>query len=309
MYAVVLTHQSALTYWKSQYRLDARSEVAYAKRVIKIAPKLNQLKVVLSCDIKNPLHVLVADKNLRRCNNVCVSHVWKHPLPKGSVVDSGRGFYVISPELCFVVMARYLSFAELVEFGFYLCGSYVGIGEKIYSCRPLTTKNQIKDCIEKNRKVAGAGKAEDALKYVLENSASPMETKLAMLLCLPPKRGGYGFVAPTLNYQIDKQANKWGTTFANYYKCDLTWPEARVALEYDSNLYHTGADHLASDSIRRTELINLGYTVISVASPQVTTTMGTKNLANALAKQMNRRMRLFEPRFSEAHAKLRRELF
>lgn len=308
MAAIVLTHQSALEYWQSALRFNPTKEVTYAKNLIRAVPKPCYFKAPFSCGLKDPLHVLVAEEKLRRQSNECVSHVWRHSLPRGSVADSGRGFYVLSPELCFIVMARSLSFIKLIKLGFSLCGSYVSSNETIYSCQPLFSTGRLKDCIDKNRGVEGARKAEKALKYVLDNSASPKETELTMLLCLPPHYGGYGFRQPILNYQVNKR-NKWGTTLANHFKCDLAWPEARVALEYDSKEFHEGSDRLSRDSIRRTELINLGYFVMTASLSQVETTLGTKNLATALAKQMNRRLRLPEPRFSDVHAKLRKELF
>lgn len=308
MSAIVLTHQSALEYWQSSLRFNPVKEAVYVKNLIRAVPKPCYFKAPISCGLKGPFHVLVAEEKLRRQSKECVSHVWRHSLPRGSVVDSGRGFYVLSPELCFIVMARSLSFIALVKLGYNLCGSYVSSDETIYSCRPLSSVDRIKDCIDKNRGVEGARKAGKALKYVLDNSASPKETELAMLLCLPSHYGGYGFRQPILNYQINKR-DKWGTTLANHFKCDLAWPETRIALEYDSREFHEGAERLSRDSIRRTELINLGYFVMTATLSQVETTLGTKNLATALAKQMHRRLRLREPQFSDAHAKLRKELF
>ena len=65
---------------------------------------------------------------------------------------------------------------------------------------------------------------------------------------------------------------------------------------------------MVRDSIRRSELMSMGYTVITVTNPQVATAMGVRNLADLLAGQMGRRFRMTEPEFSNAHAKLRKEL-
>ncbi len=54
----------------------------------------------------------------------------------------------------------------------------------------------------RNPSLRGAAKAAKALRYVADNSASPRETKKAILLGLPMMYGGYGLGIPRMNYEV-----------------------------------------------------------------------------------------------------------
>ena len=71
-----------------------------------------------------PLDIMVDDPAKRRNTPEQVCHVWAGPLPERSFVDIGHGVYVASPALCFVQAAAKLSFFELTELGYELCGKY-----------------------------------------------------------------------------------------------------------------------------------------------------------------------------------------
>mgnify|MGYP007055184147 FL=1 len=56
----------------------------------------------------------------------------------------------------------------------------------------MTTVERLRAFTENVGPVHGRKKAARALQYVMGDSASPRETALAMLLCLPYRLGGYG---------------------------------------------------------------------------------------------------------------------
>lgn len=66
-----------------------------------------------------------------------------------------------------------------------------------------------------------------------------METLLALLLYLPNNLGGYGLKKPKLNYRVDAPASLRELADRSYCLCDLCWPEANLAVEYDSRLHHS----------------------------------------------------------------------
>ena len=143
----------------------------------------------------------------------------------------------------------------------------------------------------------GWRKACRALSHVQAGSASPMETALTMMLCLPVARGGFGLPLPELNEAIGP------------LRCGLYWPAARLALEYDSNAYHTGARRIAHDAQRRAELARLGVEVVTVTHTQVIATDELAKVARIVAGRLGRRVRAEHlPDWPARHGALRREV-
>ena len=308
--AIVLSHISALEYWLS-VRVGSRSfaKVSHAKALL-AKPLAGDLGTSLGpWWLPTPLHVLVARDSQRRGAAGYAYHVWVASLPKGSLLDTRNGFYVCSPELCFLQMASTLSLVELIQLGFELCGTYDLDSGEVKKCAPLTTVAKLAALIEQIPNVNGRKKAVRALGFIGENSASPKETELAMLQCLPQRLGGRGFEMPLLNYRIDVNAFARKLTKKSYFVADMCWPAYRLIVEYDSDRYHEGARRKASDSARRNALEAMGYTVVTVTLDTVTSKDSVAEVAQALARHMGRRLRYSEPGFGIACAKLRTELF
>jgi very-short-patch-repair endonuclease len=288
-----------------------------------------------------PVHILVANANARNASQSLRSHVWSQPLPHGSLIDaSARGtasnastastasnagnadnastagnahnsLTVSSPEFCFLQMASVLSLEELIKLGYELCGPYSETtdGLPCVQCeKPLTSVARIKAYLAKSQSSHGSRKALRALGYILDGSASPMETNLAMLLCLPNRFGGYGLSRPLLNHRIDITQRVKKTASGRYYRCDLYWPEQKLAIEYDSDAFHTGPQRIADDSKRRNDLSALGITVVTVTKQHINSIKLFAQLAQLIARQTTKRLRLKNPVFMEKHLALRKLL-
>lgn len=300
---IVLSHITALDYWRtSPLHPCSHKKIPHAKKLIRQKPAPTPPVSTVSSKLPHPLHVLVSDRQFRKQNQFFITHTWKEPLFKGSILGVEENIFVSSPELCFIQIASTLSLVKLIEVGYELCGYYNN------THKPLTSVDQIRHFVLKYRGATNVNKVMRALLYIIDNSASPMETKLAMLLSLPFKMGGYSFEKPLLNARIDKVARD-GSTLGECFYADLLWPDDRIILEYDSDERHDNFRSRKSDVIRQRELSILGYNASSVVSSQIMTSMGIENIAFSLAKAMNRRMRLPEPGFSQARLDLRKELF
>lgn len=286
----------------------SHESVLYARRLFSEPPKLtaNEKEALSRLDL--PLHVLTTGKSARRNSKTLTSHLWNGPLHKGTILDSGKGFYVVSPEFCFALMAKTLSIPKLIELGFELCGIYDIFRGAIYKAKPLTTVSRLKAFVSKMQNFHGKRKALRALSFVLENSASPMETTLTMLLCLPYRLGGYGLPKPSLNHRIDLPYRKHYDFSAEFYVCDLYWPKTRLAVEYDSNQFHTGEERIVYDSCRRLDLMYIKITVLTVTWDQVKDVRMLDDFANRLSKRLGKRLRLPEAGFPQARQALRKEL-
>ena len=254
-----------------------------------------------------PLHVMITDKCARTESASVVTHLRTAALPSSSLVRIGSGYAAASPELAFAQMAKQLSLTRLIMLGFELCGTYSSFGqeETSYQAIPLTNVARISGFIEKSASFQGKQAAQRAMRHVIDRSASPRETQLAMMLSLPYRHGGYGFPAPKLNYAVYLPKHLGAR---RRYVLDLYWPELKLDIEYDSNAFHAHEEKLLLDSRRRAALEAMGITSVNVASEQIRSSGAFNELAKQLAALANHRLRYKDPNFTKAHLKLRNEL-
>ena len=241
-----------------------------------------------------PLHVVVSDAASRTKSKRVVSHVWLGFTRAASFVRVDKGIYVSSPEACFLQLAPKLSLVDLVKLGIELCGVYtqsLSSGRGFVRKDPLTSVTSIQKYLAKMEGIPGCKKAQKALGYLVEGSASPMETMLVMFLCLPTFMGGYGLKLPQCNCTIDVSSTLDRGDRGAYYCCDLYWSDKRVAVEYDSDMFHTGSKRIAKDSRRRNDLLACGVKVVSVTRGQVFNARELDSVARALAKLLKIRLR------------------
>ena len=103
-----------------------------------------------------------------------------------------------------------------------------------------------------------------AVELAREGSRSPAETELYLLLCAPPKQGGYGLTKPELNIPFSLPTQWDALLNTPYILPDLCWPCKKLAMEYDSKRYHSLEQERDRDDDRRCALEELGFTVISL---------------------------------------------
>ena len=280
-----------------------------------------------------PLDITVSNSNARRRTKSFVYRVYAGDLPKGSVIDIGDGVCIASPELCFMQMAGELSLVELVQLGMELCGSF-SIGsirsdragkhgddpnrqvlsqddnsQTLYEQPALTSTRKLRALLTRMAGTNGKKKSLSALRHIADGSASPMEANLIILLTLPYRLGGYGLSMPKLNQHFDLTQEARRATGRNYLKCDLYWPEARVAVEYDSDMFHTGSFRIGSDAIRRIILSSMKITVISITNQQVKNQLELEQAVKLLAQSIKRQLRTEKnPKFREVQRQLRSAL-
>ena len=209
---MLIGHISALEYWRTvgerflrtgrQRRAATRQ--ARAVMAAKEKPRIGEgNRRPAGCAL--PLHVLIADACVRTETEGVVTHTWGSPFPDTAFAEAGEGFLMSTPEFCFLQMAGCLSLVQLIQLGFELCGTYalVGGAPAVRRAAPLTTKVKLAAFVEQSSGARGCKKAARAVRYVQDGAASPMETMLAMMLCLPYGLGGYGLEKPLINHRVD----------------------------------------------------------------------------------------------------------
>ena len=284
-----------------------------------------------------PLHVLVGNSNARKATRNLHCHISSGEFPDGSFVRLGSGLVVSSPELCFLQMASELPLVDLIALGYELCGGYrlvedreegkgyragspmdsagippgIEAGKQEMGFRkdlPVTSVGSLVSYASKATGLKGYKNTLKALRFIADGSNSPMETILAILFVLPYRLGGYGFPKPLLNHRIEVPISARKAAGKSKYYCDMYWPIGKVAVEYDSDAYHTGPDRIAQDAIRRNILSGMGITVVTVSRRQVMETPKMYGVAVLLSKLLGKRLQYPAKEFTYRHAKLREQL-
>lgn len=297
--ATVLCDISALNYWRS---CDGGYPEATRSRLKLVgdrrAADLVERCVPTSSDLGKPLRILVASAEDRVRTADVTSIVHASPLPACALCPLGESLYVCSPEMTFVEMGRRLTEINLIRYGFEICGSYAirpQVEAGFVRRDPLTNASKLAAFVEDASRVPGSKRARSAVRHIIDASASPMETIVALLLCLPVRMGGYGIPQPTMNAKVSVAPGSSFESGTRY--CDLLWKGARFALEYDSRAYHSSEEKQWADSKRRAELGDAGVSVVSVAARQVYDAGEFERIARIVSRATRKRIdgRAFRP--------------
>jgi len=315
---VLITHTSALQYWHACDRhREAPASSQRARKAPGNSPRASALLKGELLGVSMPVEVTVSSMKFRRSSQVFKTHVFTEIMPDRCLVNTNDGFLVASAELCFFQMASQLTLVDLIRLGYELCGSYSTpkrmLGNDVpsafsntkYNLKPLTTKKRLTAFVERMSGKHGVKRASRALEYIVDDSGSPMESALAILLVLPFRLGGYGFPLPSMNRVVDPKAIMKRSSNKHYYKCDLFWREFGLAAEYDSALHHSDAKSIANDSIRRGELALSGIEVVTVTDKQLYRAEEFDKVARQLATKMKRRIQIKNAKFTTKHRELR----
>ena len=128
--------------------------------------------------------------------------------------------------------------------------------------------------------------AKRVLLYLIEDSASPMETVAVVLPRLPRRIGGYGLPVPQTNGRIKVGRRGRKAASKSFYKCDLLWPKASLAVEHESDMRNTGSAGIANDSARRSALAYLGVEVVTLTKRQFISVNELDGVAVLLSKRL-----------------------
>ena len=253
-----------------------------------------------------PVSVLVPERNMRVRTKRVVGCLCTADLPENSFTELRDNLYVASPELTAVRMGGELGEVALAEAMTNLCGKYYldARTESIIERKDfLTSPEAIGAFAEQMAGERGTRKVLRALRWVLPNSASPMETKAQLLFRLPTRMGGFGLPFTDMNYVV------MDSRFAHlceqgWYSIDLAAPQCKIGLEYDGAAYHQSA---SGDHRRRNALKAMGWEVFPMDKSVVFDADATERLAHQIAVRFQQRIR--KPKnWENKHAQVRLEL-
>ena len=222
-----------------------------------------------------PVELMYSGTIQRTGNRFVVPRQWNGFVCSGSLCVVGSD-WVCAPEFCYLQVCGSIRFtvreslAEwqylviLVELGCELCGTYSkAISKRGFKDRitPLCSTRQLLEFLGRMAFEYGASRAFDALRWILDGLRSPMETVLYLMLCMPQHWGGLALPRPYANYGLEVPEHLWDKTSKRTIVPDLFWPEANLAIEYDSDEEHTGRDH--EDQERQELAQDMGLKVIT----------------------------------------------
>ena len=269
-----------------------------------------QLNALLPCPPEKPLHIMVG---AQRCRPVKPWHIHRSSvrIRGASQINLAEHLLIPTAPAVLVQMATRLPFAQLVELGFRLCGTYrsgAPSTDTIFDQHPLTTSAQLSAFIGTNPHLAGARRAQRALAYISDGSASPRETQTAILLALPMRLGGYGLGSPLMNHKLPATREARSIAGRRSFRCDLFWKDAKLDVEYQSQEFHSNERSRINDSRRANALRAMGCTVVSITNDELDSIAAMDVIAASIAKSRGKQFRITVERYRERQIELRRQL-
>lgn len=256
--------------------------------------------------VSAPVHVMVPGRASRRTTSSLACRVSAGaPHPGSFIRGHGEGLLIASPEMAVLQLALKMPLPKLAELVSELCSTYyyglveasqmsrgaeglraeVAFREQALSNRPVPV-SCLRAMARFGAQFAGsrAGRAmARAVRYAVDGSASPMETALALMLALPKSVGGYGLPKPQMNRIVPVDAETGRVRVA-----DLFWPEAQVAVEYDSDAFHAKGEKLRLDALRRNQLESCSVTVLTATAQHLSSLAALDELAGQIARGLGR---------------------
>ena len=267
MMLTMITKNAAANYWRDHsleetvsWEMEPGSRIELGYRESDIPWEALTRAGVDECR----LDILVTDATKKRKSTRYKTITWSGVLPEGSARLAPEGFAVSSPEMCFVQCAATRGLLETIRYGLEICGTYAtekGLHGGTYGRAPLTDTGRLVQYVSKCGERRGVAIARRALQYIVGWSASPMETAVLMLLCLPVIYGGYGLPYPDMNGRFNPAARGRKHAQGSKFYCDLYWPEYALDVEYNGKSHEEDSSK-THDALRNNIIQSKGTMVI-----------------------------------------------
>ncbi len=225
--------------------------------------------------LSTPYTVLIPEHTQRRASKLVTSRTLSAEIKEPYLVGIDDDCLCVIPELLFALYCQRHDLASSVQLGLELCGTYTCPAFSDHMCftsydlSKLTDVASIRGFLSRNPGIYGARRAARYARYVQDCSASPMETNLFLLLCLPTSEGGYGLPLPELNADLPIIQYLGSKHVPGIRYGDLVFQSARAVLEYQSIEHHSDPDKIEADEDRRDDIEASGYTVMFITPARI----------------------------------------
>ena len=274
--SIVLSHTTVKAVYQAAYSVSAEGTEPCSPAVIYGSCPTGTLldaaaawltKHDVTLDANDPLEMMVFDRGNARYAMGCQCHVSSKRFSSSRFMELGDGVFIVGIELCALQAATYLTFRDLVEYYFELCGAYsLGTGSSVsYTERfALTSTERLKQFFNSITRCDGLVLARKAIQCVRNGCRSPMETAFVMMLTLPKSEGGLGIKGIETDYEAQVTAAAKNLTRRKKFFMDAYLKKSRTDVEYNG-FYHDAEEDRAIDEERKNALASMGYGIITVS--------------------------------------------
>lgn len=274
--SIVLSHTTAKAVYQAAYSVSAEgTEPCSPAAIYGSCPTGTLLDAAatwlakhdVTLDANESLEVMVFDRRNARYAMDCQCHVSSKRFSSSRFIELRDDIFVVGIELCALQAATYLSFRELVEYYFELCGAYsLGTGSSTsYTERfALTSTERLKQFFNSLARCDGLALARKAIQCVRDGCRSPMETAFVMMLTLPKSGGGLGIKGIETDYEVQVTAAAKNLTRRKKFFMDAYLKKSRTDVEYNG-FHHDAEEDRAIDEERKNALASMGYGIITVS--------------------------------------------
>ena len=273
---IVLSHTTAKAVYQAAYTVAASvTEPINDVEILSSCPNKAMLNSAIDWlsthniqrDDSSPIEAMVFNrKNIRSFPGFRV-HVSTKRFSSSRFVKLADEIFVSSIELCALQAATYLSFRELVEYYYELCGAYSLESETstTYTERPpLTSTAKLKHFFKAVSDCSGLVLARKAINCVRNGCRSPMETAFVMMLTLPKNEGGLGIKGIETDYEVNIATIARSLTRRTKFYLDAYLKKSRTDIEYNG-FQHDAEEDRAIDEERKNALAAMGIGIITVS--------------------------------------------
>ena len=138
-----------------------------------------------------------------------------------------------------------------------------------YGLKPLVSTVSVERFCSDNRGAYGSGRLRWAGAHMVDGLASPLETHFHLLGFLPRGDGGLALPSARVNERLVLPPAAVAFTGKRTIVPDFFWPEQRVAVEVDGDLYHGHPDGIVQTSLRMKAYRTMGIAAFTVTAAEV----------------------------------------
>ena len=301
-------------------RVSRKRSMDDAIKTVRELEELDTAAQFLLEHVDRPIRAFIPRQAMKTHTKRLVTHVYTSEIRYGSFLDIGHDICICTPQHVFLRLGAERDFVDLVRTGMELCGTYsrwrlpsAARNQRAaeeqgctFDVPPVMQARHMRLFLGRMAGHRGAVGARKAAQYVLDGSASPVETAVYLMLCLPKRYGGYGLPKPVLNPRLRIQ-NPSGTEAVERYP-DLFWAGPDIDVEYNSDAEHSGEWSRYRDSRREVELVVADVRVLPLTRAQVMDPDGFDEFANGLRRMLGIQKRPEDPRWRQRRDELRCKL-
>ncbi|WP_133119557.1 endonuclease domain-containing protein [Bifidobacterium primatium] len=214
------------------------------------------------------LHIAFAQRKARRWCKGMYTHYWSGEF---RVLACNAGsFFITDPAMTWAQMANHVGEEGLIVIaGALTCRDPV---------RKVASLDDLERYVRDNPGFYGRSKCKAVLPFLIENSDSPPESILAVLIM----REGLG--RPVANFRIELPDG-------GYRLADLAYPDLKLAIEYQG-AYHANPAQMRMDAARWNQLRALGWEIVFVTADDMRTERTRFLIVQTIRAMMHRQAAL-----------------